>query len=609
MSADKVPATKKKSQSKQPTYKKKRKSTVSLTGQIEKFLDSMDDPDYWRKFTDPKTGEKITLTSEDIQIIRKLKENQYADEEYDPFQPSVDFFTYKVQKEPVLSRKRKSKSKNVSSKWEAKKIAKILKAIRRGIIDPQAILHPELEHNNKTRPVYDMWSAEASDKFKDIKTPSLPPIHAPRMRLPDHRESYNPPPEYLPTPEEQAEWEAKDPDHRPPFLPKRYSSLRLLPAYSELVRERFSRCLDLYMCPRAIRQKFAITDADDLLPTLPDPRDLRPFPNTKSMTFSGHTNTLLSISIDPSGQWMLTGARDDTVRLWEVASGQCLRTWSADSPHVSWNPNPLIPLFAMSSGDELKIVVPPGIPGATQAEQLLSSYNPGQWTSVVEWNSSKSEDGTRLTVKLAAPITGISWHRKGDYFTTLQANAAALAQRVSIHQLSKRVTQLPFKKLGGIPRSAAFHPTSPRFVIATERSVRVYDLSKQALSRKLFPSVRHISGLSIHPSGDHILISSLDGVVQWFDLDGSDTPFRSLQQPSPVRSVSFSPRFPLFATALDNGNLQITHATVFEDLRKDPLIIPVKIITCDHPLTTTCWHPTQPWLFAGAVDGTISLYV
>ena len=82
----------------------------------------------------------------------------------------------------------------------------------------------------------------------------------------------------------------------------------------------------------------------------------------------------------------------------------------------------------------------------------------------------KAEDGTRLTIKLAANITGISWHRKGDYFTTLQANAAALAQRIAMHQLSKRVTQLPFKKLGGVPRSAAFHPTSPRFVIATERS-------------------------------------------------------------------------------------------------------------------------------------------
>ena len=46
------------------------------------------------------------------------------------------------------------------SRWEAKKIAKILKAIRRGIIDPQAILHPELAYKSKTRPVYDMWGME-----------------------------------------------------------------------------------------------------------------------------------------------------------------------------------------------------------------------------------------------------------------------------------------------------------------------------------------------------------------------------------------------------------------------------------------------------------------
>lgn len=34
------------------------------------------------------------------------------------------------------------------------------------------------------------------------------------------------------------------------FIPKKYDSLRLVPAYSSFVKERFERCLDLYLCPR-----------------------------------------------------------------------------------------------------------------------------------------------------------------------------------------------------------------------------------------------------------------------------------------------------------------------------------------------------------------------
>ena len=34
------------------------------------------------------------------------------------------------------------------------------------------------------------------------------------------------------------------------FLPQKYSSLRLVPAYRRFINERFDRCLDLYLCPR-----------------------------------------------------------------------------------------------------------------------------------------------------------------------------------------------------------------------------------------------------------------------------------------------------------------------------------------------------------------------
>ena len=46
-----------------------------------------------------------------------------------------------------------------------------------------------------------------------------------------------------------------DEDDRPSFVPQAFPSLRRVPAYARFVAERFERCLDLYLCPRARRKR------------------------------------------------------------------------------------------------------------------------------------------------------------------------------------------------------------------------------------------------------------------------------------------------------------------------------------------------------------------
>ena len=46
-------------------------------------------------------------------------------------------------------------------------------------------------------------------------------------------------------------WKEKEPEERRvDFVPRSYSSLRLVPSYPRYVNELFERCLDLYLCPR-----------------------------------------------------------------------------------------------------------------------------------------------------------------------------------------------------------------------------------------------------------------------------------------------------------------------------------------------------------------------
>jgi len=55
----------------------------------------------------------------------------------------------------------------------------------------------------------------------------------------------------------------------------------------------------------------------------------------------------------------------------------------------------------------------------------------------------------------------------------------AAVQSVLVHQLSKRATQNPFRKNRGRVMRVAFHPSKPFFFVATQNTIRIYNLAKQ----------------------------------------------------------------------------------------------------------------------------------
>jgi len=55
------------------------------------------------------------------------------------------------------------------------------------------------------------------------------------------------------------------------------------------VPPRVGRCLDLYLCPRTRQKRVHVDDPKSLLPALPKPRDLQPFPTRLAKRFTGHT--------------------------------------------------------------------------------------------------------------------------------------------------------------------------------------------------------------------------------------------------------------------------------------------------------------------------------
>lgn len=66
-------------------------------------------------------------------------------------------------------------------------------------------------------------------------------------------------------------------------------------------------------------------DPRDLLPKLPDPSELRPFPRQFSFAFLGHTTRINSFSIERSGQLLASASESGEVFIWDILAGCCLK--------------------------------------------------------------------------------------------------------------------------------------------------------------------------------------------------------------------------------------------------------------------------------------------
>ncbi len=594
---------------------------------LDALLDSIDVPKGWTGLTDPATGKPLQLSQEELEILRKIQMNEVPEEGYDPYPAMVEYFSGKLEVMP-LSAAPEPKRRFVPSKHEAKRVMKIVRAIREGRILPYKPPPTEDKDEDLEIKTYDVWANETPrpDHIMNIPAPKLPP--------PGYEESYHPPPEYLPNRAEKESWEKLDEEDRDKdFLPTNHESLRKVPGYDKFVKEKFERCLDLYLAPRIRRNKLNI-DPETLLPKLPSPEELRPFPTTCATVFCGHEGRVRSLAVDPSGVWLASGGDDGTVRIWELLTGrQIWRIKLGEDEAVNvvrWRPGTEVAVLAAATGEDVFLMVPPIFdPEIDIASQEIldagwgfaaSSGSNGtvpKKESAAKWirptRAGLSEDGVLVKITLRKTVKVISWHRRGDYFATVSPQGQSTA--VAIHTLSKHLSQLPFRKLKGLPQYAQFHPSKPIFFVATQRMIRSYDLSKQVLLKILQPGARWISSFDVHPGGDNLIAGSYDRRLLWHDLELSTTPYKTLRyHQKAIRAVKFHQGgLPLFADASDDGSLQIFHGKVVSDLMENATIVPLKVLkghTVKRELGVLDldWHPREPWCVSAGADGTCRLW-
>ena len=573
---------------------------------------------------DKLNGREITLTPREALLARRIRSGAFANPESEMYPDFVDYVSHKKEISSLYRDQYEPKRRFVPSKHEKAKIYKIVQGLKSGRMKTKKALDEEKRIRQDPERIFLEFAATLwGDDDEEIEQKRGPPrLPAPKLALPGHELSYRPPEEYLEEEDEDAA-----------FKPKRHEVMRHVGAYPNLVQERFERCLDLYLCPRGLKRKLDI-DPDSLVPKLPDPNDLKPFPNSLCRTFPISDCGVTGLSVSPDGQFVASVDDSGLVVIYETLTSRRLtsiriyeeETTKNACSDIAWNPNPSHHVLAVACKDRV-VFLDAKTARADDKDitaALLSRVSSKEDdTPFLSWENNLQND--RLDVvssstKASFSAETIAWHHKGDYAVSVSPLAAP-SKQVVVHRCSTNSSQAPLRQKraagssGDSVQAARFHPNKPFLFVATKTAVKIFHLTQQKLVKTLQTGCKWISDIDVHPSGDHVILGSCDKRVSWFDLDLGAKPFKTLRyHDRAVRKTRFHPRFPLFASCADDGDVYVLHATVYADLMKNPLILPVHHFKQAHEPTHSlgvlglAFHPTQPWLFTAGADRQLRLF-
>ncbi|HEX2475328.1 MAG TPA: protein kinase [Lacipirellulaceae bacterium] len=274
-----------------------------------------------------------------------------------------------------------------------------------------------------------------------------------------------------------------------------------------------------------------IWNPDEAKPVDIDRRlDKLPEEKPKYVRLAGHDKPVRSVAFSPNGQLLVSGSEDNSVRLWDVASGAALKSLRGHSRAVR---------SAMFSPD---------------GSRILSG---GEDQSVRIWNVGDYEEVRVLHATVFSghedAVLGARFSHDGKQIVTASRDRTASLWDAASGKPLRRFDEGHEFLISG----AAFFPDGKHMATgAGDNSVRIWDLTTGTEKVEL-PSTGRFGTLAVSPDGNWVATGSQGTDVKLWNAQTGAQVAALGGHIAEIASLAFSPDGQRLATADDRGNVRV----------------------------------------------------